>query len=86
MMHTQCLLYLSLMNGFFCSVESLSLFCTLEPKIGKRQHSHYLFHQQLKYYFYMSDILVIGVGDPGQQIDPKVIQYMKTKKISLGNL
>ena len=51
MMHTQCLLYLSLMNGFFCSVESLSLFCTLEPKIGKRQHSHYLFQSTIKILF-----------------------------------
>lgn len=29
------------------------------------------------------DILVIGVGDQGQQVDHKIIQYMKAKKISL---
>jgi len=44
------------------TVESLSLFCQLEPKI---------------------DILVIGVGDAGSKVDLKVIQYMRSKKISL---
>ncbi len=29
------------------------------------------------------DILVLGVGDPGQQISHKIIQYMKEKKICL---
>ncbi|XP_057365277.1 NADH dehydrogenase [ubiquinone] 1 alpha subcomplex assembly factor 3-like isoform X1 [Daphnia carinata] len=29
------------------------------------------------------DILVIGVGNPGQQVSPKIIQYMKEKHISL---
>ena len=30
-----------------------------------------------------TDILVIGVGDIGNKVDMKVIQYMRSKKISL---
>ena len=33
--------------------------------------------------FFSTDILVIGVGDPGNKIDPKVIQYISSKKINI---
>lgn len=37
----------------------------------------------LSYSSFYLDILVIGVGDPGQQVSHKMIKYMKDKKINL---
>ena len=34
-------------------------------------------------FFNLQDILVIGVGDAGNKVDQKIIQYMKQKKINL---
>jgi uncharacterized protein len=34
-------------------------------------------------FFNLQDILVVGVGDAGNKIDQKIIQYMKQRKINL---
>ena len=67
------------------TVESLSLFCQLEPKIGEFFFSHrcYIIQVSNQLCHPFTDILVIGVGDAGSKVDLKVIQYMRSKKISL---
>lgn len=64
------------------SEESLSLFYTLEPKIGKSL-TPYSALSQHTYHCTSQDILVIGVGDNDLKVNPKVIQFMRGKSINL---
>lgn len=67
--------------------DSLSLFCTLEPKIGRVNQvfslNVLLHHITLPFYLSKIDILVIGLGDHGQKLDFNLIKYMREKKICL---
>ena len=68
---------------------SLSLFCILEPKIGQIAFCY----SKIKrcsvtskfslFFLWWTDILVIGVGDVGQKLNPDVIRYLRSLKIGV---